>query len=54
MKLLNNTGPVNLNSFVDKNVKELSKLQDVEQGVIHIIASVISSDTDLLSYLRNL
>ncbi|KAJ8967501.1 hypothetical protein NQ314_002816 [Rhamnusium bicolor] len=53
MNILNNI-KVDLNHYIIPGKKELSKKEDVEKGVIHIIAYVIATDTELLSYLREL
>ncbi|CAH0554650.1 unnamed protein product [Brassicogethes aeneus] len=54
LTLINNTKPVFLNQYVKPDVADLCKLEEVEKRVMHIIAFVISTDTDMLSFLRNL
>ncbi|XP_074038009.1 S1 RNA-binding domain-containing protein 1 isoform X2 [Leptinotarsa decemlineata] len=51
LNLLYNSERVDLNYFVN-TTKELKTIEDVEKGVIHIIAHVISTNTDMLSFLR--
>ncbi|KAJ8944044.1 hypothetical protein NQ318_016242 [Aromia moschata] len=53
MYVLNNV-EVDLNSYILPEKKELSKIEDVEKGIIHIIAYTIATDTEMLSYLRQL
>lgn len=45
---------VNLQSFVDESNKSLQNYAEVEKGVMHIIASVVASDTEVLSLTREL
>lgn len=55
LNLLNgNVVVANLSQYIQPDNKDLSDLQAVEKGISHIIASVISTDSDLLSLLRNL
>ncbi|KAK4875071.1 hypothetical protein RN001_011493 [Aquatica leii] len=53
LALLAGEETVNLTTYV-KNEKELNTLSDVEKGIMHIIASVIATDSDVLSLLRKL
>lgn len=53
MNILNNI-KVNLHDYINSNKKGLDKKEDVEKGVIHIIAYIIATDTEMLSYLREL
>ncbi|CAG9826823.1 unnamed protein product [Diabrotica balteata] len=52
--LFNNTCAVDLSQWVDVSKEELKSLEDVQNGVIHIIAHKISTDSDMLSFLRDL
>ncbi|XP_028128698.2 uncharacterized protein YdcI [Diabrotica virgifera virgifera] len=52
--LFDNTCPVDLNQWVDASKEELKSLEDVQNGVIHIIAHKIATDSDMLSFLRDL
>lgn len=54
LDLLNNSQWVNPEAYVDKKNKELETVNDVEKGFMHIIASVIATDTDALALLRKL
>ncbi|KAJ8912925.1 hypothetical protein NQ315_017255 [Exocentrus adspersus] len=53
MNLLNNLD-IELNNYINLEVKELSTIEDVEKGITHIIAHVIATDTEILSQLRKL
>ncbi|KAG5880075.1 hypothetical protein JTB14_034706 [Gonioctena quinquepunctata] len=52
LSLLHNTESVDLNYFVNPSKKEIGTIGDVEKGVIHIIAHIISTDTEMLAFLR--
>ncbi|RZC39162.1 S1 RNA-binding domain-containing protein 1, partial [Asbolus verrucosus] len=54
LSLLHNQSEINLSDYVQKDRKELSSVADVEKGIVHIIASIISTDTEILSHLRQL
>lgn len=54
MSLLNNTETVNLEQFVNNEIKEVASLFDVEKGIIHIIAHVMGTNTEVLNFLREL
>lgn len=53
MDILNNI-PVTLNSYVRQNKKGIQNENEVEKGIVHIIASVIATSADVLTYLRKL
>lgn len=53
MNILNNV-EVDLSIYVNFEKKGLDKKEDVEKGVVHIIAYIIATDTEMLSYLREL
>lgn len=46
--------PVNISAYVDLQNSELSSLDAVEKGIVHIIAASIATDTDVLTFLRKL
>ncbi|XP_063921739.1 S1 RNA-binding domain-containing protein 1 [Zophobas morio] len=54
LTILNNTGKVNLYDFILENKDELKDVSAVEKGIVHIIASVMATDTEILSALREL
>ncbi|KAL1491059.1 hypothetical protein ABEB36_011712 [Hypothenemus hampei] len=54
LHLLNNTGTVNFEDYVNKKVKDLETSSKVQQGIVHILASEIATDTELLVFLRKL
>ncbi|KAJ8967306.1 hypothetical protein NQ317_013775 [Molorchus minor] len=54
MAILNNTNNVNLADYIVADKKEIAKIEDVEKGVIHIMAYIFATDTDVLSHLRQL
>lgn len=43
---------VNLFEYVTTDKKELSTIEDVEKGIVHIFASIIATDTDILTDMR--
>lgn len=52
LNLLNNSQYKNFEEYLDH--KDLNTIQDVEKGIVHIIASIIATDMKLLTYLRKL
>lgn len=52
LALLHNTKRVNFADFLKND--ELVDIAAVETGIVHIIASVIATDTEILSSLRDL
>ncbi|KAB0794768.1 hypothetical protein PPYR_00282 [Photinus pyralis] len=54
LSLLEGAESVNLERYINKHNRELSSIGDVERGVMHIIASVIATDTEVLALLRKL
>jgi len=53
MNILNNSvAEVNLFNFIKPNVTGLSSYQDIEDGVVHIIADVIGKDKDAVDFIR--
>lgn len=54
LKLLQNEHSVDLKTFIKKDIKELSTISDVENGVIHLIAHKIANDFSTLVFLREL
>lgn len=53
-KILQNTETVILSQYVDKSKKDLSTVEYVQKSVTHLIAYIMATDRDVLSYLRNL
>lgn len=45
---------INLFDYVTTENKELSTVDVIEKGIIHIFASIIATDTSILSDLREL
>lgn len=54
MNLLQNNIPVIINEYVNPNKKGLQTENDVEKGIMHIIASFIATHIDVLTYLRKM
>lgn len=46
--------PVVISKYINPSKKGLEKETDVEKGIIHIVASVIATNTDVLTYLRKM
>ncbi|XP_018326633.1 S1 RNA-binding domain-containing protein 1 isoform X2 [Agrilus planipennis] len=54
LKLLENTEPVSLSKYINEEIKDLSTVEDVEKGVMHIIAHIMATDTEILDKLRKM
>lgn len=54
LDFLYNNKKVNLQNYVQPDIKELKNIAEVEKGVIHIIAGIIATDTELLQFIREL
>lgn len=52
MTLLANNKQVYLEKLVDSNVDGLKTIDEVQHGIIHVIAHVIASDTEILAFIR--
>lgn len=52
--ILNNIEHVNLSKCVDRSKKDLSTVEAVQKGIVHIIAYILATDCDVLQYLREL
>lgn len=52
--MLNNEEKVILTELIDKSKKELSTVEGIQKGIVHIIAQMLATDSDVLSYLRQL
>jgi hypothetical protein len=51
---LNGSQFINIEKFVDPMQKGLASVKDVELGIQHIIADIISKDRDVLDLLHKL
>lgn len=54
LTLLEGAESVNLERFINKSNRDLSSISEVERGVMHIIASIIATDCEVLALLRKL
>ncbi|XP_066249350.1 uncharacterized protein YdcI [Euwallacea similis] len=54
LHILNNTALINLAEYVDTNVKQVNTIDDVEKGIVHIVATEIATHIDLIAFLREL
>ncbi|XP_075060229.1 S1 RNA-binding domain-containing protein 1 [Mixophyes fleayi] len=52
--LIDSPQQLNLHMYIKNNTEGLSKLQDIETGVQHILADMIAKDKDSLEQIRNL
>ncbi|XP_063774449.1 S1 RNA-binding domain-containing protein 1 [Pseudophryne corroboree] len=52
--LIESPQQLNLHMYIKNNTEGLSKLQDIETGVQHILADMIAKDKDTLEHIRNL
>lgn len=52
--ILHNANNINLTDYVDISKKDLCTVSAVEKGIVHIIAYIIATDSDVLSFLRKL
>lgn len=52
--LLLNSAIVNLNNYVNSSTEELNSVANIEKGICHIIAQKIATDSEVLSFLRDL
>lgn len=53
-QLLSNTNIVNPSDYVNPDVDEIKSPEEVEKGIIHIMASEMATDMELLTFLREL
>ncbi|GCB72545.1 hypothetical protein scyTo_0002053, partial [Scyliorhinus torazame] len=51
--LIDRPGELNLNNYIQANVKGLSSVAEIETGVQHILADMMSKDRDTLNCIRN-
>lgn len=54
MCLLQSNKFLDLKQYINSSKKGIKTEEDVEKGIIHIIASVIATNTDVLNYLRKM
>lgn len=54
MDLMQSNVSLNLRKYVNSSKKGIQTEADVEKGIMHIIASVIATNTDVLNYLRKM
>lgn len=54
LQLLNGTKIVNISDYIKSDSKDLRTVGEVEKNIIYIIASEISTDAELLQFLRDL
>ncbi|KAF7288029.1 hypothetical protein GWI33_000083 [Rhynchophorus ferrugineus] len=54
LQVLNNTALVNVFNYINPEVKDLKTPDEVEKNIVHIIASEIATDSELLTFLRDL
>lgn len=54
MDLMQTNVFLDLSKYVNGSKKGIQTEDDVEKGIIHIIASVIATNTDVLNYLRKM
>ncbi|XP_077138522.1 S1 RNA-binding domain-containing protein 1 [Ranitomeya variabilis] len=52
--LIDTPQQLNLHMYIKPNTEGLSKLQDIEAGVQHILADMVAKDKDSLEHIRNL
>lgn len=52
--ILNNVEKINLSQYIDKSKKDLSTIDGIQKGIVHIIAYMLATDSEVLSYLRQL
>ncbi|KAF5296661.1 hypothetical protein FQR65_LT10201 [Abscondita terminalis] len=53
LMLLEGYAEVNLKNYIKKQ-KELGTLADVEKGIMHIIAGIVATDSEVLSFIRKI
>lgn len=54
MDLLQNNATVVIDDYVNSSKKGLQNRDCVEKGIMHIIASVIATNSDVLTFLRKM
>ncbi|XP_050310798.1 uncharacterized protein YdcI [Anthonomus grandis grandis] len=54
LAVLNNTNRIKLEKYVKPEVKEVKTTEEVEKGIVYILASEMSTDPELLAHLRHL
>ncbi|XP_059504597.1 S1 RNA-binding domain-containing protein 1 isoform X2 [Stegostoma tigrinum] len=52
--LIDRPGELNLNNYIKTNVKGLSNVGEIETGIRHILADMMSKDTETLNHIRKL
>lgn len=52
--LMDNRNIIDLNTKINADTEGLENLESVEKGVIHIIAHLIATNTEILTFIRNL
>lgn len=52
--LLSNSSYVALGNYVDPSKEELNTITKVEKGIVHIMAQKMATDSDTLSFMREL
>lgn len=54
MGLIENNISLDLSKYINFKKKGLQTEADVEKGIMHIIASIVATNTDVLNYLRKM
>lgn len=54
MDLMQSNVFIDLNKCVNSNKKGIQTETEVEKGIMHIMASVVATNTDVLNYLRKM
>ncbi|XP_072436747.1 S1 RNA-binding domain-containing protein 1 isoform X1 [Chiloscyllium punctatum] len=52
--LIDRPGELNLNNYIKANIKGLSNVGEIETGIQHILADMMSKDTETLNHIRKL
>lgn len=54
MSLIKNNGSIDLKSKINKEVEGLENIAAVEKGIIHILSHIIATDTEVLTFIRQM